>query len=417
MDQPRIFVQIDSYRDPELVPTIRDCIAKAKYPDQLTFGICWQRDETESLQEFANDPRVKVVEIHWTESKGACWARSHIQKFWDGEEYLLQLDSHHRFLPNWDVILIDMYNGLKAQGVKKPLLTAYLPDYKPAIDPEGRTMDLWQICYDRFQPEGPVFFKPCGVKNWQLMPGPFPARGLSGHFVFTEGNWCKEVPYDSELYFHGEEISMAVRSYTHGYDLFHPNKLVVWHFYSRETDKKHWSDHKNWGDLNASSYKRVRVLLGVDDEDPNQIDFKACGLGNVRTVHDFERYAGVVFKTRRFHKEVMEFKLAPITYNNEEDFQKNLLREFKHCINIHRSELAETDYDFWCVVFKDKQDRDLRRIDANTEEIKSIMSNTTGGAFVLIWRSFECQEQPYKWVVWPHSVSKDWNTKQLEGVL
>ncbi len=45
----KIFVQIASYRDPELLPTIRDCIDKAKYPENLTFGICWQHDETESF--------------------------------------------------------------------------------------------------------------------------------------------------------------------------------------------------------------------------------------------------------------------------------------------------------------------------------------------------------------------------------
>ena len=35
-----IFVQIAAYRDPELLPTIRDCLQKAKYPKLLSFGIC-----------------------------------------------------------------------------------------------------------------------------------------------------------------------------------------------------------------------------------------------------------------------------------------------------------------------------------------------------------------------------------------
>ena len=48
----KIFVQIASYRDPELLPTIRDCIDKAKYPENLTFGICLQRDENESMGEI-----------------------------------------------------------------------------------------------------------------------------------------------------------------------------------------------------------------------------------------------------------------------------------------------------------------------------------------------------------------------------
>ena len=43
-----IFVQIASYRDPELVPTIKDCIAKAKHPERLTFGVCWQNSPDEA---------------------------------------------------------------------------------------------------------------------------------------------------------------------------------------------------------------------------------------------------------------------------------------------------------------------------------------------------------------------------------
>ena len=86
----KIFVQIASYRDPELLPTIRDCINNAKHPENLTFGVCWQHDETESMKEFANDPRFKILDYHWSLSKGLCWARSEIQKLWDDEEYTMQ---------------------------------------------------------------------------------------------------------------------------------------------------------------------------------------------------------------------------------------------------------------------------------------------------------------------------------------
>ena len=42
MKKGKIFIQIASYRDPQLVPTIKDCIEKAKNPKNLvliTFGI------------------------------------------------------------------------------------------------------------------------------------------------------------------------------------------------------------------------------------------------------------------------------------------------------------------------------------------------------------------------------------------
>ena len=34
----KIFVQIASYRDPELLPTIEDMLQKAKNPENLVFG-------------------------------------------------------------------------------------------------------------------------------------------------------------------------------------------------------------------------------------------------------------------------------------------------------------------------------------------------------------------------------------------
>ena len=37
-----IFVQIASYRDPQLLPTLKDMLDKAKYPDNLRIGISWQ---------------------------------------------------------------------------------------------------------------------------------------------------------------------------------------------------------------------------------------------------------------------------------------------------------------------------------------------------------------------------------------
>jgi hypothetical protein len=41
----KIFIHIASYRDPELIPTIKDCLLKAKYPERLRFGIVWQHSK------------------------------------------------------------------------------------------------------------------------------------------------------------------------------------------------------------------------------------------------------------------------------------------------------------------------------------------------------------------------------------
>ena len=119
----KIFISIASYRDPQLLLTLRDCIAKAKHPENLVFSICWQKDENDSLEEFSQDKRFKIIPIPYKESKGTCWARSRIQDNYTNEKYYLQLDSHHRFVEHWDEKCINMIKQLQKKGHKKPLLT------------------------------------------------------------------------------------------------------------------------------------------------------------------------------------------------------------------------------------------------------------------------------------------------------
>jgi hypothetical protein len=63
----RIFVQIAAYRDPELIPTIKDMIDRADNPENLRFGICWQyhpEDEyNDDMFEFMNDDRFQIIKV------------------------------------------------------------------------------------------------------------------------------------------------------------------------------------------------------------------------------------------------------------------------------------------------------------------------------------------------------------------
>ena len=412
-----IFVQIAAYRDPELVPTVLDCIAKAKYPDSLHICIGWQHSPDENIDEIKNLPQVKIIDVLHTQTKGACWIRSKIQQRYDDETYTLQLDSHHRFKQDWDQTLIDMYEGLKTSGVAKPILSSYLPSYQPKLEPEGRLEECWQVNYDRFLPEGVIFFRPSTLRNWQTLTSPAPARGFSAHFIFTQGRWCLDVPYDPDLYFHGEEISLAIRSWTRGYDLFNPHKVVIWHQYTREGAKKHWDDHNNWPNLNSLSYKRVKILLGVDGEDPEQINFGAYGLGTKRSLREFELFAGVEFKSRRFHQHSINEETPPVPVKSEEEFEAGLCNWTKHCIDIYKPDLTENDYDFWCCVFKDADGKDIYRRDLDPQEIDSLMKQDPNDKFIHIWREFHTTVRPMKWTVWPHSKSKGWECKILENTI
>jgi len=407
----KIFIQIASYRDPQLLPTLRDCISKAKFPENLVFSISWQHsndDEWDNLNEFSGDTRFKIVDIDHKDSKGACWARNQLQQNYDGEEYTLQLDSHHRFIENWDEELIIMYEDLRNKGYEKPLLTSYISSFNPDNDPDGRMMVPWKMNFDRFIPEGAVFFLPASINNHKELTEPIPARFYSAHFAFTTGQFVKEVPHDPEYYFHGEEISIAVRAYTWGYDLFHPHKIVAWHEYTRKGRTKQWDDDKSWTTKNSNSHLRNRKLFEMDGL-VKDIDFGVYDFGKVRTLEDYERYAGISFKKRAVQKYTLDNNVAPNPPLFGEDFEKSFLQIFKHCIDLHKAQFNEVDYDFWAVIFEDEIGGVINRQDLSEQEIKNQLK--TNDEFLKIWRTFNTEKKPSKWIVWPHSKSKGWLDK------
>jgi len=409
MKNDTIFVSIASYRDPELLPTLRNMFETAKYPNRLTIGIAWQHskeDSWDTLKEFKKNSKVKIIDIPAETSKGVCWARAQIQELYNGEKYLLQLDSHHRFIDGWDEELIKMFRSLIKRGHKKPLITAYLPAYFPNNDPEGRLQELWKMNFDYFLPEGPVFTRPSAIENYKDLKSPLPSRFLSAHCIFTLGEFCNEVLYDPMLYFHGEEISLAVRAFTHGYDLFHPHKLIIWHEYTRSGKKKHWDDN-SWGDLDKISYSRIRKLFRMDNEIVD-FEFGSKGLGTERSLEEYELYAGLRFKTRQVHQHTLDRAPPPIEVIDADDFESKLCNRFKYCINVYKDSVPEPDYDFWVVAFKDITGVEIHRRDADGTEVKSLLAAAQSGQFVNLWREFDTSVRPATWLVWPHSESKGW---------
>ena len=101
-----IFLHLPAYRDPELIPTIENALKNAKYPKRIHFGICRQfcdTDEFDNLDEYRKDKRFKIMDVPYKEAKGLPWARAQInEKLLTNQDYVLQLDSHHRFAENWD---------------------------------------------------------------------------------------------------------------------------------------------------------------------------------------------------------------------------------------------------------------------------------------------------------------------------
>ena len=415
-----IFIQIAAYRDPQLLPTIQDMLAKAKRPQNLSIGICRQYhpdDTFDNVDSYREDKRFRIKDVLFSDTKGVCWARNMVQQMYEDEMYTLQIDSHMRFVKDWDHLLINMVKQLQKSGFPKPLLTGYVSSFNPENDPQERIQEPWQMSFDRFIPEGAVFFLPETIPNWKSIEAPVPSRFYSAHMAFTLGKFSIEVQHNPEYYFHGEEISIAARAYTHGYDLFHPHRVLIWHEYTRKGRTKQWDDDKEWGNKNSKSHLTNRKLFGMDGETQSGHD-GPYGFGTERTLRDYEEYAGLLFEKRGIQQYTLDKKYPPNPSIQKlgglEKWKDSFQSIFKHCIDIHASAVPENDYDFWAVAFHDKVGETIFRRDADKAEIQKMRNDPDG--YFKVWRSFHSLEKPDYWVVWPHSESKDWCPK-LTGKL
>lgn len=408
-----IFVSIASYRDPELELTINDCLSKAKFPENLCFGICWQKDNETLSQSYNN---TKIYECSWKDSRGACWARTLIQKqLYNNEKYYLQLDSHHRFLKNWDEELIRLLS-LAGKNSKKPIIGSYGTTYWKNQDITDHV--AYKInTFDKFCDDGDLISKPTPILL-NSKEDIVPARLLSGHFIFCDASFINDCPYDPNYYFRGEELTLSARAYTHGYDFFHPTKPIIWHEYLRKENNKHWTDHiKDNGfliegeDRNVKSKIRQRQLFFMDKR---EINFKQYDLGKNRSLHDYELYAGIDFKNRRVHKYCYNVRGdSPDPYvMTEDEWNSGMLQNYDMEIQWDLDKIPKLDdFNLWFFGFEDKLGKLLYRQDL-TED------NTAHKQFFNKKENKYCcnissETKPYKCIIIPHSRSKGW-TQRIE---
>jgi glycosyltransferase involved in cell wall biosynthesis len=412
-----IFVQIASYRDPELIKTLDSMFENAQHPNLLKVCIAWQHDKDESLGKYAEDSRVQIIDIPYEESEGACWARNKIQQKYNGEKYTLQIDSHMRFDTSWDTLLIELLESLRSSKVLKPLLTGYVSSYDPTNDPAGRSLVPWQMNFDMFTPEGVVLFIPGGIENYKNLKKPIPAKFYSAHFCFADGSFCTEVPHDPDYYFHGEEISISARAYTRGYDLFHPHFSFIWHEYTRNGRPKQWDDNKEWWHKNSRCMIKNRELFGMDGHE-RATDFGIYGFGETRTLEEYERYVGLCFKERKVHQcNITHNMLAPcdtskMTY---EEWKSTLKNRFKTKIKIPKSYLDVYDeYLFICIAFLAEDGTEICRKDIDRAELARLIEKNKDDAFIEALREFDTGVRPKRFVTWANSKTRGW-LKRLES--
>ncbi|MDB9493027.1 nucleotidyltransferase family protein [Spirulina major CS-329] len=285
-----IFVQIAAYRDLELVPTVRDAIAQAAQPDRIHFGICWQYADTElHLIDLLQDiPHCRITAIPAKQAQGLGWARNKAQDLWEEEAYTLQIDSHMRFAPRWDETLLTMLAQCPSE---KPVLSSFPPAYLPPRDLVSHNSTCIRVTHFADQWD----LRPQAYGDLSDCDAPQPGSFIAGGFSFSSAQVIQEVPQDPNIYF-TDEIPYAVRLWTHGWDVYHPHQVVCWHFYNAGKSRiGNWDDHRSWWQRQRRTATYTKQLLGME---PSSRDFGCYGLGNQRSLAEFESRVNVNFKQR-----------------------------------------------------------------------------------------------------------------------
>lgn len=265
-----IDISVASYRDPELLPTIRSAWINARNPDELHFTVISQAENEEHPDlSFIPEDQITYHKFHWTESQGACWAR-YIGSSDIKGKYFLQVDSHSRFRPNWDSIITNTYD-VSHNHYGDMVFTCYPEGYKILDNGEDelhyrdeiyKIIPFWNTVEKMIGPEFEIASNsPYGDE----------IHYLSANSLFCLADYMEQVPYDPLLYFYGEEPSMGLRFFTRDIKLINTPVNFMFHEYKAtwkpEMPKRklHWDDNPEWHILNRQSYERLaKIMTGQD---------------------------------------------------------------------------------------------------------------------------------------------------------
>jgi len=301
-----IFISIASYCDPVLGFTLARARATARWPEQLHFGIVDQSPASVP-QPPMNDlqpGRVSYIRIEPVYARGPCWARALAMSLYEGEDWFLQIDSHMDFDEGWDARMIAQAEALM-RGRRGVAISSYpnsfvfqdgQPVRRPATD---------KVLAHVVKP-GSAFAPEHVVLSFEAHPAdidePLPGFHVGAGCLFAPGRFVETFPYDPSFYFHGEEQGIAIRLFTHGWDIFHVPAMPLYHLYNNPDAggpprPMHWDAtheaqrQRTWWALEQRSRARLAALVGGQP-------LGVFGLGTARTIANYAEFSGVDYAAR-----------------------------------------------------------------------------------------------------------------------
>ena len=231
-----IFISIACYRDPEVIPTVKDAYEKAKFKNKIVFGIYAQMNDEDPKLDFSfiDEKQVRLLVKPNVNARGPAYARYIIyNKLYKNELFYLQIDSHTRFIQDWDEELVEMLTSLKANSV----ISTYPRGYNLNSNTLSHETSVNILKLKKLRNGIPILTS--SVDNLSA-----PRRNYfwAAGYSFCYGAIFRFVPFDPHLknLFWGEEFLMSLRFFTHNIKIYTPHKNIVFTLWSRDYRHTFW---------------------------------------------------------------------------------------------------------------------------------------------------------------------------------
>jgi len=366
-DEKTIFIAIPCYRDPELVATINSALLNAKNPKRIVIGVglVYLKGDDKWWTPLLSNSQVKLdVKEANIKNIGLGNQRADANNFYNKEDYYLQIDAHMRFDMHWDDLLIHHYEGIKALGEEKPLITgyprAYAPNtydnvkgHYPYYNPKSKEDYFRQRrghnnvpCF-RFGLAPSLFFKNFGFprhgdRDFTLFETLAFSVCLSPAQIFTEGKFVEEVPANRAIKFFEEEQYYSILAYMKGYNFYVPRVTGIMHFYSealgqvllKREDRPHPEQDftEEYGQESYAKHDSVKIVF-----DPLK------KLKNTkRSFAEYETFARVDYSSRQLHAPVDK-----LVHNKITAFVNFATEVYTFSINDYIDWMYDTEYEWY----------------------------------------------------------------------
>lgn len=306
-----IFISIASYRDPLLGFTLASAYDNAAHPDSVYFAVVDQdtADAPYPIPGHIPAEQVRYLKIEASQSQGCCWARSLAMSLYRDEDYYLQVDSHTMFAKGWDATLVKRMEVCLSHS-PLAVISSYPSGFTFVDGVPTPSSDINVVNAAVVSP-GASFSdgNPCLIfKNKKIThAGAVHGYHISAGCLFAPGKFVQHIPYDPYLYFNEEEQNIALRLYTHGWDIYHVRGVPIYHLYNMEPEKMgtdsrrlHWHDSTDqhvekpswWAQVERAKARMVALLWG------NSQTLGRYGLGSVRSLQDYAQMCGIDYPAR-----------------------------------------------------------------------------------------------------------------------